>query len=69
MTAQEAAEAGLDAMEAWMKEIGVVLSAKELGVTEEMYEGIAEATFLLEGGYKVLTKEEVIEIVKESCEG
>ena len=68
MTEREAAEAGLDAMEVWMKEIGVVLSAKELGVTEEMYEGIADATFLLEGGYKVLTKEEVIEIVKESCE-
>ena len=68
MTEQEAAEAGLDAMESWMEEIGVVLSAKELGVTEEMYDGIAEATFLLEGGYKVLTKEEVVGIVKESCE-
>ena len=69
MTEQEAAQAGLEAMESWMKEIGVVMNAKELGVTEEMYDGIAQATFLLDSGYKMLTKEEVIEILKESCEG
>ncbi|MBQ9227921.1 MAG: iron-containing alcohol dehydrogenase [Eubacterium sp.] len=67
MSDEEAANAGLDAMEAWMKEIGVVLNAKELGVTEDMYEGIANATFLLDGGYKVLTKDDVIDILKESC--
>ncbi len=66
MTDREAAEAGLSAMEDWMKEIGVVLSAKELGVTEDMLEGIAGATFLLEGGYKTLTRDEVIEVVRES---
>ena len=62
----EVAEEGLKAFEAWMKEIGVVLSLKELGVTPEMYEGIADATFLLEGGYRKLTRAEVIEILKES---
>lgn len=66
MSTQEAAEAGLAAMEAWMKEIGVVLSTRELGVTEDMIEGIADATFLLNGGYKVLTRDEVVEIIKES---
>ena len=66
MSEQEAAEAGLAAMESWMKEIGVVMSAKELGVTEDMLGGIADATFLLEGGYKTLTREEVVEIVRES---
>ena len=60
------AEEGLKALEAWMREIGVVMSLKELGVTEEMYEGIADGTFLLEGGYKKLTREEVIEILKRS---
>ena len=60
------ADEGLKALEAWMKEIGVVLSLKELGVTPDMYEGIADGTFLLEGGYKKLTREEVIEILKES---
>ena len=57
---------GLKALESWMKEIGVVLSLKELGVTPDMYEGIADGTFLLDGGYKKLTREEVIEILKGS---
>ncbi|MBQ9419622.1 MAG: iron-containing alcohol dehydrogenase [Synergistaceae bacterium] len=60
------ADEGLKALEAWMKEIGVVLSLKELGVTEDMYEGIAKATFLLDGGYKKLTHDEVISILKAS---
>ena len=66
MSEQEAAEAGLAEMEAWMKEIGVTLSAKELGVTDDMIEGIADATFLFDGGYKALTRDEVVEIIKES---
>lgn len=66
MSERDAAEAGLGAMEDWMKEIGVVLSAKELGVTEDMIDGIADATFLFDGGYKALTRDEVVEIIKES---
>ena len=67
MSEQEAAEAGLDAMEEWMKEIGVVLDAKTLGVTEDMIEDLADATFVFDGGYKTLTRDEVIEIFKECC--
>lgn len=66
MSDKEAAEEGLKRMEAWMKEIGVVLSLKELGVKEEMFEDIANATFLLKGGYKTLTHDDVIKILKES---
>ena len=66
MTEREAAEAGLAALQNWMSEIGVVQSASELGVTEDMIEGIADATFLLTGGYKTLTREEVIQILRES---
>ena len=63
---RQIAEEGLQALEAWMREIGVVLHLKELGVTEEMIPAIADSTFLLTGGYKTLTREEVIEILKES---
>lgn len=49
-----------------MNEIGVVMNARELGVTEDMLEGIAEGTFILTGGYKILTKDDVMGIVKES---
>ena len=65
-TEREVAEAGLDAMKAWMAEIGVSLSLAELGVTPEMWEGIASATFILDGGYKTLTKDDVVQILKES---
>jgi hypothetical protein len=42
------------------------MNLSELGVTKEMIPGIADATFILKGGYKVLTRKEVIEILKKS---
>ena len=42
------------------------MSLRELGVTEEMLEGIAQGTFIMEGGYKVLSREEVLGILKAS---
>ena len=63
---QQAADEGLAALEAWMREIGVVMNITELGATEDMLPKIADGTFLMTGGYKVLTHEEVIEILKES---
>ena len=63
---EEVAKAGLAALEGWMKEIGVVMHLAELGVEESMFNAIADGTFLLKGGYRVLTREDVIEILKES---
>ena len=65
-TDEEIAEEGLKAMEDWMKELGLAMKISELGATEDMIDGIADATFLLEGGYKVLKREEVVAILKES---
>lgn len=65
-TDEQIAEEGLDLMESYMKEIGVVLHAAELGVTEDMIEGIADVTLLNTGGYKLLDKQDVIEILKAS---
>ena len=53
-------------MESWMKKIGVSLNITEMGAKSEMIEGMADATFTLKGGYKVLTREEVVQILKES---
>ena len=63
---QQVADEGLAALEAWMREIGVVMNITDLGATEDMLPKIADGTFLMTGGYKVLTREEVIEILKES---
>lgn len=65
-TDEEVAREGLQAMESWMKELGIVLNSRELGVTEENVKDIAEAVFILEAGYKTLTKEEVIDILTKS---
>ena len=65
-TDEETAGEGLAAMEAWMKEIGVVMNSRELGVTEEMLETIVKSTLIMTGGYKVLTQDEILEIYKES---
>ena len=65
-TEEQLANEGLERMEEWMKKIGVALSLSELGATEDMLEGIAKATLILDGGYKVLTHEEVAEILKQS---
>ncbi|MBO7637385.1 MAG: iron-containing alcohol dehydrogenase [Treponema sp.] len=63
---EQITEAGLAAMEDWMKEIGVCLHIAELGVTPEMFDGIAKGSFILDGGYRKLTHEEIVEILKQS---
>lgn len=65
-TDQEIALEGLARMESYMKEIGVVMHNRELGVTEEMLDGIADGVFVLEGGYKVLNRSDILAILKES---
>ena len=61
---EQLADEGLAALEAWMREIGVSMNISELGATEEMIPKIADATFLLDGGYKKLTRDEVISILR-----
>lgn len=63
---EEVAREGLDAMEKWMKKIGLVMNISDLGVTEDMLEGIVKSTFIMQGGYKVLTEEDVMKVLRES---
>lgn len=63
---RQIAEEGLSAMESWMKELGLVMNITELGATEDMIEEIADVTAVLPGGYKLLRREEIIRILKES---
>ena len=60
------AQEGLAAMEDWMKKLGVAMKLSEVGATEDMIDGIADGTIILEGGYKVLTKDDVKAILRES---
>lgn len=65
-TDEQLANEGLSAMESWMNELGLVMKISELGATDEMIEGIADATLILNGGYKVLDRNEVVKILKAS---
>ena len=65
-TEEEVAAEGLSRMESWMKEIGLIMNIAQLGVREEMLEGIADGTFIMQGGYHLLTHDEIVEILKES---
>ncbi len=65
-TDEEIAEKGLAAMEQWMKELGLALNISDLGATPDMIEGIADATRVQEGGYHVLTRDEIVKILTES---
>lgn len=65
-TEESVAREGLSALETWMRRMGVVCNAAELGVTPDMVEDIADGTFLMRSGYRQLTRQDVIEILQAS---
>ena len=65
-TDEQVAEEGLAVMESWMKELGLVMNITELGANEEMLEGLAESTLILDGGYRVPQHDEIVSIFRSS---
>ena len=57
---------GLDTMEAWMKKLNLALNLSDLGVKEEDIDDLVKATLIMDGGYKVLNKEEIESIFRKS---
>lgn len=53
-------------MEGYMRELNLVMNIRELGVTEEMFNGIAAGTLAMDGGYKAPNHDEIVEILKAS---
>lgn len=62
-TKEQVALEGIDAMEKFVKECGIVTNIKELGATREMLPLIANSTVILKG-YKELNPEEILDILK-----
>ena len=60
------AKEGLRCMSDWMKEIGLVMRISDLGVTPSNLDDVVNATFLLNGGYKKLNKDELLDILKRA---
>ena len=63
---EQLASEGIDALAAWIKEIGAASEITSLGVTENMLDGIADATIILTGGYETLNHDEIVEILRKS---
>ena len=65
-TEEETALEGLDAMERWMKHIGLVMNLSELGANREMLDGIVQSTVIMTGGFKILYAQEIYRILEAS---
>ena len=63
---EQVATEGLKCLESWMKDIGVVMHSSELGVTEENLQAVVDAVLILPVGYRTLTRDEVVAILRES---
>lgn len=44
----------------------ISMNISDFGATEEMLDGIADGTLIMQGGYKVLDRDEVKEILRQS---
>lgn len=65
-TDEEIAREGLDKMERWMREIGLVMNLTELGVKADMIDGIANSCRLKPGSYLKLERDDIIKILSAS---
>ena len=66
MTKEEIALAGIEKLSDFIKEMEIPTTLREIGATEEMLPLIANSTVIMEGGYKKLTADEILEILKKS---
>lgn len=65
---EELAASGIDALAAFIREIGLPTSLRELGVENISLKEIADACALVPGSCKRMTPEEILEILKECAQ-
>lgn len=66
---EQTASEGIDALEAFIKEIGMPSSLKEMGITDkEMLRKVADSSNITAGCCKKLTADEIFEILEECAE-
>ena len=66
MSKDEIALAGIEKLSDFIKELGIPTTLREIGATEEMLPLIANSTEIMDSGYKKLTADEILEILKEA---
>ena len=65
-TEEQVAREGLEAMETWMRKIGLVMNITELGATKEMLDGMVKSTLIMNGGYKVMDEKDIRAVLQAS---
>ena len=66
MNDEELAAAGVEALAALIREIGLPTTLRELGVTDRsMFKTIADSCGISAGSYKRMTHEEILQIFEE----
>ena len=65
-SAKEVALEGLERMEEWMRSLGMAMNITDCGADESMLEGIADACPINESGYVVLSRADVIDVLRKS---
>lgn len=65
-TDEEIARAGIDALERFIREIGLPATLQELGINGDVdLKAVADSCAIVPGSYRKLTREEIFEIFKE----
>ena len=62
----QVALAEIDKLSEFIKELSLPTTLRELGATEEMLPLIANSSVVLDGGYKKLTADEILDILKKA---
>lgn len=65
-TDTQIANEGLDAMEVWMNNIGLVMNITQLGATKDMLDGMVKSTLIMNGGYKVMDADDIRAVLNAS---
>ena len=66
VTDEQVAMEGLETMEQWMRELGLAMNITECGAKPELIEGMADACPICQGGYYILNRDEVVQVLKDS---
>lgn len=66
LTKDEIALAGIEKLSEFIKELGIPTTLREVGATKDMLPKIANSSVILDRGYKKLTPDEILTILKEA---
>ena len=67
-TDEELALAGIAALADFIKELGLPTTLKELGADKTQLEEIADSCGISQGSYKIMTREQILDILRECYE-